>query len=109
MFIGQQSQSDILKDYATYVNPGRVETFHRLGMDFIPGKREGAWLWDVEGEKRLLNCRCSGGVFNFGHRPQVFVDTLKQALDEVLSDQEVTRAEAKAHGCSVKYGPRTGA
>jgi len=34
---------------------------------------------------------------------------LKQALDEVLSDQEVTRAEAKAHGCSVKYGPRPGA
>ena len=97
MFIGQQSQSDTLKDYATYVNPGRVETFHRLGMDFIPGKREGVWMWDVEEQKRLLNCRCSGGVFNFGHRPQIFVETLKQALDEVDVGDHMLLSEARAN------------
>jgi putrescine aminotransferase len=96
MFIGQQPQSDILKDYASYVNPGRVDTFHRLGMDFIPGKRDGVWIWDVDGEKRLLNCRCSGGVFNFGHRPEIFVDTLKQALDEVDVGDHMLLSEARA-------------
>lgn len=96
MFIGQQSASDILKDYAAYVNPGRVETFHRLGLDFVPGKREGVWLWDVERQKRLLNCRCSGGVFNFGHRPAIFVETLKQALDEVDVGDHMLLSEARA-------------
>ncbi len=96
MFIGQQSVSDILKDYATYVNPGRVETFHRLGLDFVPGKREGVWLWDVEGKKRLLNCRCSGGVFNFGHRPALFVETLKQALNELDVGDHMLLSEARA-------------
>ena len=34
---------------------------------------------------------------------------LKQALDEVLAGEEVTRSETRAQGCSVKYGPRPGA
>lgn len=97
MFIGQQKQSDILEEYTAYVNPGRVETFHRLGLDFIPGKREGVWMWDVDGQKRLLNCRCSGGVFNFGHRPPVFVETLKTALDEVDIGDHMLLSEARAN------------
>jgi len=96
MLIGQPSLTDILNEYATYVNPGRVETFHRLGLDFVPGKREGVWLWDVEGQKRLLNCRCSGGVFNFGHRPALFVETLKQALDEIDVGDHMLLSEARA-------------
>lgn len=97
MFIGQQSQSDILRDYAAYVNPGRVETFHRLGMDFVPGRREGVWIWDVDGQKRLLNCRCSGGVFNFGHRPAAFVEALKRALDDVDVGDHMLLSEARAN------------
>ncbi len=69
MFIGQQPKMAILEDYARYVNPGRVAVFKMVGLDFIPGRREGVWLWDVDGSRKLLNCRCSGGVFNLGHRP----------------------------------------
>ena len=69
MFIGQQPKSDIMDNYARYVNSGRVELFRRTGLDFVPGKREGVWMWDVDGARRVLNCRCSGGVFNLGHRP----------------------------------------
>jgi len=97
MFIGRKPQAEILKDYATYVNPGRVETFHRLGMDMIPGKRDGVWIWDVDGQQRLLNCRCSGGVFNFGHRPALFIETLKRALDEVDVGDHMLLSEARAN------------
>ena len=69
MNIGQQSKNEILDDYSNYVNPGRVSVFRRMGLEFVPGKREGVWLWDVDGKTRVLNCRCSGGVFNLGHRP----------------------------------------
>jgi putrescine aminotransferase len=83
MFIGQQPKQQILEDYAHYVNPGRVAVFKQMGLDFVPGRREGVWLWDVDGSRKLLNCRCSGGVFNLGHRPPRVVAALKAALDEI--------------------------
>ncbi len=83
MFIGQQSKAQILEDYARYVNPGRVSVFQQMGLDFVPGRREGVWLWDVDGSRKLLNCRCSGGVFNLGHRPPRVVEALKAAMDEI--------------------------
>jgi putrescine aminotransferase len=83
MFIGQQSKAQIIEDYAHYVNPGRVSVFKQMGLDFVPGRREGVWLWDVDESRRLLNCRCSGGVFNLGHRPPRVVEALKAALDEI--------------------------
>jgi acetylornithine/succinyldiaminopimelate/putrescine aminotransferase len=57
--------------------------FKQLGLDFVPGRREGVWIWDVDESRRLLNCRCSGGVFNLGHRPPRVVEALKAALDEI--------------------------
>jgi acetylornithine/succinyldiaminopimelate/putrescine aminotransferase len=83
MFIGQQPKPAILNDYATYVNPGRVSVFRTVGLDIVPGRREGVWLWDVDESRRLLNCRCSGGVFNLGHRPPRVVAAVKAALDEI--------------------------
>jgi putrescine aminotransferase len=83
MFIAQQSKAQILEDYARYVNPGRVSVFKQMGLDFVPGRREGVWLWDVDESRKLLNCRCSGGVFNLGHRPPRVVEALKTALDEI--------------------------
>jgi putrescine aminotransferase len=83
MYIGRKSKSQILEDYARYVNFGRVSVFRQMGLDFVPGRRKGVWLWDVDESRKLLNCRCSGGVFNLGHRPPRVVDALKAALDEI--------------------------
>jgi len=82
MFIGRQSKAQIVEDYARYVNPGRVSVFKRIGLEFVPGRREGVWVWDVDGSRRLLNCRC-GEIFNLGHRPPRVVAALKAALDEI--------------------------
>ena len=82
MFIGQQSKAQIIEDYARYVNPGRVSVFKKVGLDFVPGRREGVWEWDVDGSRKLLNCRC-GEIFNLGHRPPRVIEALKAALDEI--------------------------
>jgi len=47
------------------------------------GRRDGAWIHDMDGNKRLFNCHSNGGVFNLGHRNQEIIDTLKSALDEL--------------------------
>ena len=96
MYIGLQGRAQIIDDFARYVNPGRVEVYRDMGVDFIPGRREGVWLWDVDGSRRLLNCRCSGGVFNLGHRPPRVVEAVKQALDELDVGDHMLMSEMRA-------------
>lgn len=52
-------------------------------MDFVMGRREGPYLWDMDGKKRLFNLHCNGGVFNLGHRHPELIALLKTTLDEV--------------------------
>jgi acetylornithine/succinyldiaminopimelate/putrescine aminotransferase len=64
-----------------YLSPHKASAFRALGFDAVQGRREGIRIWDLEGTP-YINCRSSGGVFNFGHHPRFAVDALKQALDE---------------------------
>jgi acetylornithine/succinyldiaminopimelate/putrescine aminotransferase len=51
------------------------------GQEFVLGRREGAYIWDIDGERRLLDCALTGGVHSLGHRhPEVF-DSLRKAID----------------------------
>jgi len=95
MFISRQSKAQIIEDYARYVNPGRVSVFKKVGLDFVPGRREGVWVWDVDGSRRLLNCRC-GEIFNLGHRPPRVVEALKAALDEIDAGDHLLIDEMRA-------------
>jgi putrescine aminotransferase len=54
------------------------------GMEFVLGKREGAHVWDIEGERRLLDCSASGGVHTLGHRNPEIVAEMHAALDRGL-------------------------
>jgi putrescine aminotransferase len=82
-FVSQSPKREIIQNFSDHVSSGKVATFAGYGMDFVPGRRRGIYLWDTEGEKRLINCHCNGGVFNLGHRHPAIVDTLKRALDEL--------------------------
>jgi putrescine aminotransferase len=102
-FVAQQSKEAILASYSAHVSSGKAAFFAQYGMDFVPGRRDGVSLWDLRGEKRLINCHCNGGVFNLGHRHPLVVDTLKRALDELdignhhlLSEQRAALARRLA-------------
>jgi putrescine aminotransferase len=82
-FVGQQSKQQSIDWSRSHVSSGKAAFFAQYGMDFVPGRRHGIYLWDVEGEQRLANCHCNGGVFNLGHLHPVVVDTLKRALAEL--------------------------
>ena len=76
------STEDALKLNAQYISSSRVNAYKAYGLDFAQGRREGVRIWDLDGNS-FINCRSSGGVFNFGHRPQFAIDALKAALDEI--------------------------
>jgi len=79
---GSMSNEDALKLNARYISSSRVSAYQAYGLDFVQGRREGVRIWDLDGNS-FINCRSSGGVFNFGHRPQFAIDALKAALDEI--------------------------
>jgi len=80
--IGQDSKENITERFARHVSSGKAEFFAQVGVDFIFGKREGVYVWDVGGN-RLIDCHCNGGVFNLGHRNPRVVAALKRALEEL--------------------------
>lgn len=80
--IGQEPKDRIIERFTRHVSSGKAEFFANAGIDFVFGRREGIYAWDVEGH-RLINCHCNGGVFNLGHRHPRIIAALKRALDEL--------------------------
>jgi acetylornithine/succinyldiaminopimelate/putrescine aminotransferase len=81
-FLHKISKQESINLFANHVSSGKVNFFKTAGLNFVLGKREGPYLWDVDGEKKVIDCHCNGGVFNLGHRnPQItkiLIDSLKQ-------------------------------
>lgn len=77
------AKEEIFAAFARYVSPGKVRFFREHGIDFAFGRREGPFIWDVDGKNRLIDCHCNGGVFNLGHRNPEIIATLTRALAEV--------------------------
>jgi len=71
-----------LNRFRDHVSSGKVAFFQKYGMNFVMGRREGPYIWDMDNEKRLFNLHCNGGVFNLGHRNPELIEELKRSLDE---------------------------
>jgi len=91
-------KADIIRDFSRHVSSGKARFFKDYGMDFVPGRREGCYLFDLEGNKRLFNLHSNGGVFNLGHRHPGIIETLKNGLDEwdVGNHHLISRPRAEA-------------
>jgi len=72
-----------IRDFRDHVSSGKVDFFQKYGMDFVMGRREGPYLYDLDGQKRLFNLHCNGGVFNLGHRNEELITLLKASLDDL--------------------------
>lgn len=76
-----QAKTRILDSTRAHLYPGRVERMLEGGIDFVPGRREGYRLFDVDG-RELLDLHLNGGTFSLGHRNPELVRLLKDSLDE---------------------------
>lgn len=48
------------------------------------GRRSGAYIWSLEGTRKLLDCAQAGGVHSLGHANKNVADTIRAALDDGL-------------------------
>ncbi|MGC8780544.1 MAG: aspartate aminotransferase family protein [Anaerolineae bacterium] len=101
--IGTRGKGEILAAFGRHVSPGKVRFFQAAGIDFVMGRREGPFIWDVAGTTRLIDCHCNGGVYNLGHRNPTIVETLIESLRELdignhhlISEQRAILAETLA-------------
>ena len=81
--IAQDTRVGIVERFARHVSSGKASFFSSVGIDFVFGKREGSYIWDIGGERRLIDCHCNGGVFNLGHHNPRIVAALEGALHEL--------------------------
>jgi acetylornithine/succinyldiaminopimelate/putrescine aminotransferase len=79
--VGDTRRQGAIDLFARHVSSGKVEFFQTAGIDFVLGRREGPYLWDVSGQKRVIDCHCNGGVFNLGHRNPKVIAALRASLD----------------------------
>jgi acetylornithine/succinyldiaminopimelate/putrescine aminotransferase len=74
------TRAEVLATYAAHVSRGKVSFYRRYGFTLVPGRREGAYLYDVNG-RRYLNLHCNGGVFNLGHRHPQVIEAVRRGLE----------------------------
>jgi len=82
-YIGNDSKQGIINRFSRHVSSGKTAFFTGAGLDFVFGRREGPFVWDAVGNKRLINCNCNGGVFNLGHMHPRICQVLKDCIDEL--------------------------
>jgi acetylornithine/succinyldiaminopimelate/putrescine aminotransferase len=77
----QTTTDEAFELIARHLSPHKAEAFRSIGVDLVQGRREGVRVWGLDG-RDYINCRSSGGVFNFGHHPAFAVDALSAAVRE---------------------------
>jgi acetylornithine/succinyldiaminopimelate/putrescine aminotransferase len=82
-YSGTDTKDAIIERFSRHVSSGKVAFFKNAGIDFVLGKREGPYIWDSSGTKRLINCNNNGGVFNLGHMNPEIRQVLKGCLEEL--------------------------
>lgn len=95
-FVGKYPKDKIIELFRDHVNSGKAAFFKQMGMDFVFGRRDGIYVWDVAGQKRIINCHCNGGVYNLGHRNPEIINTMTQAMEELDIGNGHLISEARA-------------
>jgi acetylornithine/succinyldiaminopimelate/putrescine aminotransferase len=90
------TKSQAMAAFRDHVSSGKAAFFQKYGMNFVMGRREGPYLWDLDGNKRLFDLHCNGGVFNLGHRNGELIDLLKAGLDELDIGNHHLMSKARA-------------
>jgi putrescine aminotransferase len=85
----------IIEEFKNYVSPSKVAVYKRMGIELVPGRREGSYIWDKEG-KRYIDCRTAGGVFNLGHRPPRVIAALREAMETLDIGDHILMSEYRA-------------
>ncbi|MHB8528749.1 MAG: aminotransferase class III-fold pyridoxal phosphate-dependent enzyme [Caulobacteraceae bacterium] len=82
MLLGEEMNStQVIEGYRDRSWRFLADLQRKSDMEFVVGKREGSYIWNLEGDRRVLECGNSGGVHSLGHRNPEILATLREALE----------------------------
>jgi putrescine aminotransferase len=85
----------ILEMAKEYVCPGKIDTFGQVGIELVIGKREGPYIYNIDGQ-RLIDLHINGGTFNLGHCHPELTKVLVSALENTDIGNHHFASEARA-------------
>ncbi|WP_245615509.1 class-III pyridoxal-phosphate-dependent aminotransferase [Afifella pfennigii] len=71
-----QEKLEFLERSKAFWNPGKTQDWIDMGVDLVIDRREGYYLYDMDG-RRLIDVHLNGGTYNLGHRHPELVEVLK--------------------------------
>lgn len=75
------SKRAVLEKSIQWWNPGKTRQWIEDGVDLVIGKREGYYLYDMDG-KELMDVHLNGGTYNLGHRNPEVIAALIEGLED---------------------------
>ena len=75
-----QEKDEFLERSKTYWNPGKTTDWQNFGVDLVVDRREGYYLYDMDG-RRLIDVHLNGGTYNVGHRNPEVVAAVREGMD----------------------------
>ena len=68
------AKAEFLERSKEFWNPGKTQFWQDQGVDLVIDRREGYYLYDMDG-RRLIDVHLNGGTYNLGHRnPELIAD-----------------------------------
>ena len=74
-----ETKQEFLERTKEYWNPGKTEDWQNFGVDLVIDRREGYYLYDLDG-KRLIDVHLNGGTYNLGHRNPEVVAAVREGM-----------------------------
>ena len=74
------SKQEMLAKSKEFWNPDKTQFWIDSGVPLVIGRREGYFLYDVEG-KRLIDVHLNGGTYNLGHRNPEVIAAITAAME----------------------------
>ena len=71
-----EEKLEFLERSREFWNPGKTQAWQDMGVDLVIDRREGYYLYDMDG-RRLIDLHLNGGTYNLGHRHPELVEVLK--------------------------------
>ncbi len=75
-----QAKTEFLERSKAFWNPGKTQDWIDMGVDLVIDRREGYYLYDMDG-RRLIDLHLNGGTYNLGHRHPELVEVLKAGTE----------------------------
>jgi acetylornithine/succinyldiaminopimelate/putrescine aminotransferase len=73
-------KTEIIEINRKFVCPEKIKIFNDIGINLVIGKREGPYIYDVDG-KKFIDLHINGGTYNLGHCPPQIIKALNKALE----------------------------